>query len=53
MRQDRMCYKADLQPVRALQGEAGVSCRLLHACVTALACKPVRALQGMPTPQAA
>jgi len=33
--------------------EAGVSCSLLHACVTALACKPVRALRGTPTPQAA
>jgi hypothetical protein len=28
------------------QGEAGVSCSMLHACETVLACKPVRALQG-------
>jgi hypothetical protein len=28
------------------QGGAGVSCSLLHARATALACKPVRALQG-------
>ena len=28
------------------KGEAGVSCSMLHARETALACKPVRALQG-------
>ena len=28
------------------KGEAGVSCSMLHACGTALACKPVCALQG-------
>jgi len=35
------------------KGAAGNSGWIQPACETALACKPVRALQGMPTPQAA
>jgi len=35
------------------KGVAGNSDYMQSSCETALACKPVRALQGLPTPQAA
>ena len=46
MRRDDVLSADGLKFVIPAHGVAGISCSMLHARETALACKPVRALQG-------
>jgi hypothetical protein len=46
LRRDDVLRAVNLKIVIPAQGVAGVSCSMLHARGTALACKPERALQG-------